>query len=316
MANLSISNSKVMKKVIKFVLIIVAIVVVIDLLVGQIGGYMVDSHKMAGDYKSVEYVMTQCDEDVLILGSSVALNGLVPAVITDSTGLSCYNGAANGQVLPFFETMLECVFQRYAPKTIIFGFRPNETTTTGIGERYNLLVPYYGKGYETLDRYLESSSVEEKYLLKSNLYRYNNIWWRILLYQFVTPNEQGEQGFVAKGMPRYYPRLNSENKDYESTPERLAQFSKIVEMSKAKGVNLVVVFLPKYLKLYNNGNLSSIRDIVDICKKNDVKYYIDVQKKEYLNDSTMFYDETHLNKEGAYKYTGDLVNRMKKDSIF
>ena len=30
----------------------------------------------------------------------------------------------------------------------------------------------------------------------------------------------------------------------------------------------------------------------------------------------MFYDETHLNKEGAYKYTRDLVCRMKKDSIF
>ena len=30
----------------------------------------------------------------------------------------------------------------------------------------------------------------------------------------------------------------------------------------------------------------------------------------------MFYDETHLNKQGAYKYTSDLVNRMKKDSIF
>ena len=156
-----------MKKVIKFILIIVAIVVVADFVVGQMGDYMVDNHKMAGDYKSVEYVMTQCDEDVLILGSSVALNGLVPTVITDSTGLSCYNGSANGQVLPFFETMLESIFKRYTPKTIIFGFRPNETTPTGIGDRYNLWVPSYGKGYETLDRYLESSSVEEKYLLKS-----------------------------------------------------------------------------------------------------------------------------------------------------
>lgn len=305
-----------MKKVIKFILIVVAIVVAADLIVGQIGDYMVDNHKMKGDYKSVEYVMTQCEEDVLILGSSVALNGIVPTVVTDSIGMSCYNGSANGQVLPFFETMLECIFQRYTPKTIIFGLRPNETTTTGIGDRYNLLVPYYGKGYEILDRYLESSSVEEKYLLKSNLYRYNNIWWRILLYQFVTPNEQGEQGFVAKGIPRFYPRLNVGNEDCFSTPERLEQFTNIVEMCKAKGVNLVVVFMPKYFKLYNNGNLSAINDIVEICKKNDIKYYLDVQKEEYLNDSTMFYDETHLNKEGAYKYTSDLVSRMKKDSVF
>ncbi len=103
-------------------------------------------------------------------------------------------------------------------------------------------------------------------------------------------------------------------KDYISTPERLSQLENIIEMCKSKGVNLVVVFLPKYLKLHND--ISSINDIVDICKKYDLKYYIDVQKEEYLNDSTMFYDETHLNKEGAYKYTRDLVCRMKKDSIF
>ena len=49
-----------MKKVIKFILTVVAIVVIVDLIVGQIGDYMVDNHKMKGDYKSVEYVMTQC----------------------------------------------------------------------------------------------------------------------------------------------------------------------------------------------------------------------------------------------------------------
>ena len=79
---------------------------------------------------------------------------------------------------------------------------------------------------------------------------------------------------------------------------------------------MVVVFLPKYLKLYNDGNLSSIKDVKNICDKYDIKYYVDVQKEEFLSDSTMFYDETHLNKEGAYKYTSDLVSRMKKDSIF
>ena len=96
-----------MKKVIKFILTVVAIVVIVDLIVGQIGDYMVDNHKMKGDYKSVEYVMTQCEEDVLILGSSVALNGIVPTVVTDSIGMSCYTGSANGLVLPFFETILE-----------------------------------------------------------------------------------------------------------------------------------------------------------------------------------------------------------------
>ena len=305
-----------MKKVITFITIIVVVVIVVDLIVGQIGDYMVENHKLSGDYKSVEYVMTQSNEDILVLGSSVALNGIVPTVITDSLGMSCYNGAANGQVMPFFETMVECVLQRYTPKTIIFGMRPDEMTTIGLGDRYNLLVPYYNKGYKTLDCYMESSSPEQKYLLNSNLYKYNNIWWRILLYQFITPNEQGEQGFVAKGTPRYFPKLNVETKDYISTQERLDQFTRIVEMCKSKGVNMVVVFLPKYLKLYNEGNLSLIKDVKNICDKYDIKYYVDVQKEEFLSDSTMFYDETHLNKEGAYKYTSDLVSRMKKDNVF
>ena len=55
-----------MKRVVKFILIVVAIVVAADLIVGLIGNYMVENHKLSGDYKSVEYVMTQSNEDVLI----------------------------------------------------------------------------------------------------------------------------------------------------------------------------------------------------------------------------------------------------------
>ena len=305
-----------MKKPIYFILIVIATIVIIDIIVGKIGDNMVQNHKLSGDYESIEYVMTQCDEDVLILGLSVALNGLVPKIIEDSIGLSCYNGAANGQYMPFFETMIESILKRYIPKTIILGFRLEETATKGVGERYNILVPYYGRNVSILDEYLESSSKEERYLLKSNLYRYNKIWFRIFLYQFFTPNEKGKNGFIAKGVPRHFPVLREVDVNYSSTEERLKQFANIISICKENNVEIVVVFLPVYMKLLNVDQISSINDVVQICEENDIKCFNDLQYKDILEDSSMFYDEIHLNKEGAYVYTSDLINRMKEEGVF
>ena len=177
------------------------IIFIVDILFGVFSRYYVNNYQIPGDYRTIDYLIKETNDDVLIIGSSVALNSTISSVLEDSLNMSVWNGACNGQGLPYFETILEAVFSHHTPKAIIWGMRENELNNYTKGNRYDMLAPYYGFGYETLDKYIEEGELIDKLMAKSSLYRNNTIWVRILLYNFIEPGEKGGKGFIAKGIP-------------------------------------------------------------------------------------------------------------------
>ena len=304
-----------MRQTIIFILAIIGIMVLTDASVGLIMDNYVKNNKLPGDYASIDYLLKDADEDVIILGSSVALNSINPTIITDSTGLSCYNGGANAQEMPFMETMISCILERHKPQMFILGFRPDETCGSGLGDRFNILTPYYRLGYEKIDEKLESRGDTEGVLLNSSLYRYNTIWFRLMLYHFVTVGEQGRLGFVAKGIPPYPPQLDNCVTDNVSTTQRLEEFERVIKMCSDAGVELLVVFPPQYRKLYDGGNVSAINDIKRMCDVNGIVVLDDTMNERYLTAPQLFYDNTHLNKIGADEYSKVLATYLKKNNI-
>lgn len=298
-----------MKKIVCFIGVVALIVVACDLTFGAFSKYYVKNHPLPGDYRSIDYIIKESKDEVVILGSSVALNSFMPSLAEDSLGVSCYNAGANGQVLPFFKSVLECMLSRYTPKLVILGMRPDELSGTGIGGRYNILVPYYKMGYETIDRYMESKDKYEPWLLKSNLYRYNTIWWRILLYHFITPGEPGEKGFVAKGIPMYFPEMTTTKAAQNCSEERLNELQSMITLCESKGVKMVVYFPPMYTKI--EGVSTSVERVKEICAKHHFPCFDDSQDSTFLAHKEWFYDNVHLNKDGAPVYTKSLVKRLK-----
>lgn len=302
-----------MKKVFYFIISILIIVGCIDWVFGYFSRQYVESHTLPGDYKSIDYLLKEADEDIIILGSSIALNSTMPDIISDSTHLSCFNGGANGQSLPYFETMLECILKRYTPKYILLGMRAEELTGTGIGSRYNILSPYFESGFPLIRENMEAQSHIEKYLLKSNLYRYNTIWWRILLYHFVNPGDgSSANGFVAKGIPLTYPTLTTETKRQKITTERINCFTRIIQKCKDKEIRLIVYFPPNY-KHYSEYPTPTIKTVNEICKQNDIPCFNDVADSMFLQNNKFFFDDIHLNKDGAFIYSQIIASRIRKD---
>lgn len=296
-----------MKKLFVFLLSLILILVIADWFFGFFADYQ-KKKGFKGDYEPVEYVMNHCNEDVLIMGSSVVLNSVKPSVIEESLNVTCYNAGANGQTIIYYHTMLNCILKRYTPKIILLGIRPTEFQDEKI-LRYNLLVPYYNSGNREIDSVLESDGKYERFFLKSNLYRYNTIWFRILLYNFISEQDKDDKGFVAHEKPASPPILAKTDPVKYVSENKLIILKDIINTCKSNNIKLYIFTPPTYC-IFSSLPMT-ISSVQQVCEDNDIPYFNDVSDSVFINHVDWFYDTSHLNKYGAEVYSKILVGRIK-----
>jgi hypothetical protein len=289
---------------------VIAVVALIDVLFGCLINAFLSNHHLPGDYTKIEYLLKNSDEEMIIIGSSTAINAYIPQMIEDSLGITCFNGGCNSQNMPFFQSMVEGVLNRYTPKYIVLSMRRNELATNYKG-RLNLLNPYYHKGYKSIDYFLEEENGWKTILLKSNLYRYNTIFWRILLYYVKPDNELKYKGFSSHDVPKIPPVLRDES-NYTSryktlNPENLNCFLNIIRLCQQKGVQLIVALPPDYILLPDRGHPYELTAIENLCSDYHIPVLNDCQSPFFLSHPELFYDELHLNYAGSKIYTRQFI---------
>lgn len=302
-----------MKRLVIFLVIIITTIFLVDILFGIFSRHYVQNYKIPGDYRTIDYLIKDTKDDVIIIGSSVALNSAIPQIIEDSINMTVWNGACNGQGLPYFETMLEAIFSHHKPDIILWGMREDELNNYNKGSRYNMLAPYYGLGYKTLDNYIEEGTWFDKLMAKSNLYRYNTIWIRILLYNFIEPGEKGERGFIAKGIPSLPPYMIEETGDTEIEKIGIDKFKTIVDLCNKNNVELICFVPPVYKKYIKQSQALEV--IKQLCGEKNIPIYDALQDSTFINDSSLFFDNDHLNIEGAKIFSYKLSSYLRNISI-
>lgn len=309
--NSYISNSD-MKKFILWISTVIVTICALDYVLGVFFDRFIMTTALPGDYETVDYILRgDNNNDIVVLGSSVALNGIKTKIVEDSIGVTAYNAGANGQTFPYYLTLLKALIANHAPNKVILGVNPNVLADDGIGARYNFLVPYYGLGISDIDERLVSRRTFDKLFLKSNAYKLNTIWFRILLYHFVEAGIKGENGFIGKPVPPSYPQ-----KDTEIIPmlsdERKQELIEFIRLCKDNDIDLIIIFTPQYHHWANSDNTSNVVYMTTkIASQYDVRVYNDLQIEPFASDSTLFYDDEHLNINGAAVYTNVIINRLK-----
>lgn len=300
-----------MKNLLKWIIAVLAIVAGIDVVFGFASRYYLNNYRLRGDYRSIDHLFRDSLEDIIVLGSSVGQNSIDTRMLADSLGVSAYNCGSNGQEFPFYLTLMEIIAQKSGPKTIILGMKEDALENTGLGARYNFLMPYYKTGYYELDNRLEKVDAVNKLMFNSSLYRYNNIWFRILLYSVYEPGVIGDNGFIAKDIPTIYP-----DKDYREivsqvTDERKSEFNRFVQLCRENDMKLIVCCPPRY-EIAGGENYGR-KYLEDRVQEGDFELWYDVYDPCYGADSTLFYDREHLNCRGAAVYTREIINRLRDD---
>lgn len=301
-----------MKRLTFWLFLITVIVVTADILLGAALKHYMKKKTLPGDYEMVEHLLRNLDEDVIVLGSSVALNGINTQRLSDSLHIEAYNGGANGQTMPYFLTALKGVVAQKKPRMVILGLSPNNLCDTGLGTRYNLLAPYYGMGIADIDSCLMQKDAIQPFLLKSNLCRLNTIWFRIGLYFFAYHGTKCERGHVAKPVPTMFPTLEKHSgKQISMSQERERQFDEFVEICKSNQIPLVVLLAPHYTEKFPHAAYSVYGKLKSKSIKKGFVYYDDTNLYPFDTDSTLYYDQAHIHGQGALIYTDTLIKRLR-----
>ncbi|MCL1938510.1 MAG: hypothetical protein FWF52_08980 [Candidatus Azobacteroides sp.] len=272
-------------------------------------------HSLPGEYQKIEYLMKDAKEEMVIIGSSVAISSYIPQIIEDSLHISCFNGGCSSQYLPFFQCMIENLLRRYTPRYLVLVMRSEELAVDELG-RLNLLSPFYRKGYPSIDHLLDKTYGKRNIFLYSNLYRYNTIGWRILLSSIRPSDEIGQKGFVPHNKPKFPPVLNDWS-NYTSHYRQLNPiheecFRKIVELCRQTGVELIVTIPPVYKKHTDHGRPFELLALEYLCRELTVPLFNDNQSPFFLSRPDLFYDDRHLNYGGAEIYTWMFVEEFRQ----
>ena len=292
---------------------VAALVAATDVLSGLAMSRYVSTCNLPGDYMKITHMLRSGDEDILILGSSVGMNSLIPSEFTNKFGLTCFNAGANDQSMEFHEVMLSAFIKRHKPKMVVLALRPHDILNKSRG-RFGMLRIFYKCGYPLIDRFLEDGGAWERLFLKSALYRFNTFGWRLLLYHFKSKNELADGGFVAKPVvapPEYTKITELAQGDPLPKPdaEKLASFESIASMCRSAGARFIVVLTPYHFD-YGETRPAGAAVFEKICRERGIEFYDDVGNPEFSPRGELFFDNFHLNKNGAALYTKYFLERL------
>ena len=298
-----------MKKVIIYIIGIIFCLVLADITIGLCCKYYIKNYQLVGRYQPLDRLIKGVNTDIICIGNSAILNSVNPEIIEDSLSMTCYNGGITGQGVFFFETIIDCILQRHTPKMFIVGLRPEEVGTS-VGEGiYDVLKPYYGMGYTSIDAHFNKTSGFDRLLLHSNLLRYNTIWVRVLLYMLFDNTTYPKNGFMPKDKPTLIPQLKHIKGYEEPVMEKLECLERIIQKCQAKNIKIVICFPPTLLS-YNQKTIPCVNEVKDLCNHYNIPCMIDYNNHYYQSHPELFYDEGHLNKNGANNYSNSITYNL------
>ncbi len=294
---------------------IIGMVVIADFVFGKLIAWYVDNHTLPGDYLKFQYIMKESNEDILLLGSSVCMNSLIPSLFEEKFNMSCFNGGANAQNLSYIDTMVDSVLTHHVPKYVILALRPYELFQD-IKERYNMFRIYYKHGFTKMDQYLEHGTKMDYFLLQSSFYRLNTYGWRLLLYNFKSYNELGNKGFVAKRKLDINPILIKKEESSDGVelpmpnPDKMKSLKQITSQCKENDINVIIVIPPAYYELSSEYKQQS-KVLQEYCLENDIPYFDDFYNPFFIEHPELFFDNNHLKGDGAKIYTQQLLEKLE-----
>lgn len=228
--------------------------------------------------------------------------------------MSYYNAGRDGCDILYHLAIFKSIVKRYTPKIVIldinrYEFSVNKTSY----DRLSMLLPYYQMHPEIRD-IINKKGKFEKYKLISRIYPYNSLLLTIIN-GFYTKNNQTEdiEGYVPlqekidPGKPIVINSL-----EYTIDSVKLKAFISFINLAKEFDIKIYIVVSP----YYTNSNIEDkslylAKKIANTC---NVPFYDFSNYLPISNNKQLFYDNEHLNNEGAKEFSGIFSKYLKKNA--
>ena len=301
-------------RLLKKIFLLLVLLFTLDQLIGTL---LENAYKNApqGDIKTFTHSITNPVENIFIYGSSRAVHGYNTRIFTDSLQLSCFNcGRENSNIL-YHTVILKEMLEKHSPEIIVLDVSARELTWRSAENSKlvlaSMILPYVRR--DTLFANI-AKKLFPKELIKtrvSKIYAYNSLILPLLASKrgaLATKNINGYEPMDGSKVSGILPDFTDENKGTDSLAKK--SFEEFVKIVKEKNILLYVIQSPLYVKPFRSSvSLDTIKAILKKYREPFWDYGFDtaLTKKEF------FYDNLHLNANGAALFTQKLVSDIKAD---
>lgn len=295
-----------MRKHLAKILLFLVIVALLDVATGLVFSRL--SHMArGGDTARNEYICNGTSEDVLVFGSSRAIHHYNPAIISQLTGMTCYNCGqdGNGAILNYGRYHL--IAQRYQPKVIIYDLMPEYDILTGEDNHKFLgwLRPYYDR--DGIADIFKRVDPKEKFKMMSQMYRYNSRFIQMLTDCIHPMQDDAVNGFRPLEVEMDTMRIGERPPASSVDSLKVFYISKMLDEASRRGTRLVMVVSP-----YWSGMDTTIcQPVKELCQSRGIPFLDYSNDPKYLHNNTYFADGVHLNARGADEFTRDITEKIK-----
>lgn len=302
------SHSKEMKKFIRYTILFVAVIALLDIAFGYVNRVM-EKRAHTANY----HCCYEANEDILVLGSSYAVREIIPSVLTDSLGLSCYNAgeAGNGALCAWVRYNM--FLRRHTPKFILYALTPGyDYVQTGkdYTEYLKSFKAYYGIEPTVDDIYRNMGDRLDAVRLRSAFVRYNSIWI-LTAKEALRPKHENLHGydpFCSTFTPYAVPD-SAGTEPVEIDEKKFFYLDTLLRNAVSRGIP-VVAFLPPHY--YNTYHAQSHERALALCHELSIPVIDNYNDPYYRAHSELFGDKDHLNHTGAQIYTAQLCDSIKR----
>ena len=266
--------------------------------------------------RKLTYALEQCNEDVLLFGSSRAQHHFNTKVIADSVGFSAYNLGSGGQNIFYHYAILKSILARYTPKLVVLTIETIDIYKTPAAwdkEKLSAFYPYYFRD-KTVQEVVDFRSNYEHYKMFSNLYRYNSeIVSIMMLKMFYNDMEIAYQngGYIPIPEEPHYKgafSIAGEGFGQKIDTLKIEYINKFISLCKDNNVECILVITPWFANFADN--------YLFVDEVNELSLFYDTPFLNYINDKEFiradyFKDKKHLNSKGANVFSSKFALDLK-----
>ena len=297
-----------MKKLIASVLFVAIGLFAVDRLGGMLM-WWVNQHTHDVSGPKMKYLVNDIHEDILLMGTSRCDLHYVPSVISDTLGLSVYNGGINASENIYSHyIILNHILAIHKPKVICLKVMNNDVMMQNDPFcATTFFAPYFGRNERADSVFLLAGSYW-KYRL-SHLYRYNAKAVSNIAGLVINRHEGGENGYIPFPKPAHFPDSLVRRKTQHSVDSlKLEYVQRFINLCKENGVRLIFVVSPMYTEI--DANYYDV--LKSIARCNDIPFLDYHTEGLYHDHPEYFMDNDHLWDKGARKYSSVFAHDLKK----
>lgn len=299
-----------MKKFLINIAIFFAIVAAVDFSLGYVFHCL---QARAGGRTGAEYyACKKSSEDVIIMGSSRASHHYVSKIITEKTGMSCFNAGqdGNGIIMQYGRWLM--ISERYIPKFIIYDVSHDFDLNVNDNMTYiDRLKPFCND--EEVKDYISRIFPIEKYKTLSKMYSYNYKFIEMAFDYLRNDDYRAAAGYLPLNghikQEVVERKQRAKNNTLNADEVKLYYLEQLVKEAKEKGTKVVFVVSPYWKGGYYA--LTAYDKVKDLANSYDAPFV------EYLNsklceEADCFEDSYHLNDKGARMFTENIVSYLRQ----